>query len=251
LKTFPEPVVEQRILPVREDRLEALSHYSSREEVHGRNACPTTRKEAFHEPRSAARPGCELQQRPAARPNARRDAWRTRRRGRLRYLANGFMVPMREIELVDALHEPCSGTGVSPVRFEFASHGRDAGATTVQGSNARPKLEVETFPEPPERAAPQANPWPLGATANSLRAPKKPTSNSMKKLVWPRTNATSSVRHQAKASGTGAKSSTVASTSKGIAGVPASTAHRWYLAGLTALRERLGTPCPKQPRIPN
>jgi RNA polymerase sigma-70 factor (ECF subfamily) len=36
-----------------------------------------------------------------------------------------------------------------------------------------------------------------------------------------------------------------------VAGVPASTAHRWYLAGLTALRERLGTPCPKKPRIPS
>jgi RNA polymerase sigma factor (sigma-70 family) len=31
-----------------------------------------------------------------------------------------------------------------------------------------------------------------------------------------------------------------------IAGVPSSTANRWYLAGLTALRERLGTPCPNR-----
>jgi RNA polymerase sigma-70 factor (ECF subfamily) len=36
-----------------------------------------------------------------------------------------------------------------------------------------------------------------------------------------------------------------------VAGVPASTAHRWYVAGLTALRERLETPWPKKPRVPN
>ncbi|HMF13447.1 MAG TPA: sigma-70 family RNA polymerase sigma factor [Gemmataceae bacterium] len=30
-----------------------------------------------------------------------------------------------------------------------------------------------------------------------------------------------------------------------LTGTPASTAHRWYLAGLSALRERLGEPCPK------
>jgi len=36
-----------------------------------------------------------------------------------------------------------------------------------------------------------------------------------------------------------------------VAGVPASTAHRWYIAGLTALRERLETPWPKKPRVPN
>ena len=30
-----------------------------------------------------------------------------------------------------------------------------------------------------------------------------------------------------------------------VTGTPASTAHRWYLAGLSALRERLKVPCPK------
>lgn len=30
-----------------------------------------------------------------------------------------------------------------------------------------------------------------------------------------------------------------------VAGCSSSTAHRWYLAGLSALRERLGVPCPK------
>src|ERR1051325_3055273 len=62
--------------------------------------------EALHDPRSAARPGCESRQRPAARPNARRDAWRTRRRGRLRYRASSFMVSMRDFEIVEAFHEP-------------------------------------------------------------------------------------------------------------------------------------------------
>jgi RNA polymerase sigma-70 factor (ECF subfamily) len=31
-----------------------------------------------------------------------------------------------------------------------------------------------------------------------------------------------------------------------ITGTSSSTAHRWYLAGLSALRERLGVPCPKR-----
>ena len=30
-----------------------------------------------------------------------------------------------------------------------------------------------------------------------------------------------------------------------VTGTPASTAHRWYLAGLSQLRERLNQPCPK------
>jgi RNA polymerase sigma-70 factor (ECF subfamily) len=33
-----------------------------------------------------------------------------------------------------------------------------------------------------------------------------------------------------------------------VAGCSASTAHRWYLAGLSALRERLGVPCPNPSR---
>src|SRR5438105_1906204 len=32
-----------------------------------------------------------------------------------------------------------------------------------------------------------------------------------------------------------------------LTGQSTSTAHRWYLAGLTALRERLGVPCPTKP----
>src|SRR5262249_24154936 len=35
-----------------------------------------------------------------------------------------------------------------------------------------------------------------------------------------------------------------------VAGCSSSTAHRWYVARLSALRERLGTPCPHQPPIP-
>jgi RNA polymerase sigma-70 factor (ECF subfamily) len=31
-----------------------------------------------------------------------------------------------------------------------------------------------------------------------------------------------------------------------VAGCSSSTAHRWYLAGLTALRDKLGVPCPHQ-----
>jgi RNA polymerase sigma-70 factor (ECF subfamily) len=31
----------------------------------------------------------------------------------------------------------------------------------------------------------------------------------------------------------------------GLTGTSSSTAHRWYLAGLSMLRERLGMPCPK------
>src|SRR5262249_8741668 len=34
-----------------------------------------------------------------------------------------------------------------------------------------------------------------------------------------------------------------------VAGLSSSTAHRWYLAGLSALRERLGVSCPS-PRRP-
>ncbi len=34
-----------------------------------------------------------------------------------------------------------------------------------------------------------------------------------------------------------------------LMGTSSSTAHRWYLAGLTALRERLGVPCPKKSTI--
>jgi RNA polymerase sigma-70 factor (ECF subfamily) len=33
-----------------------------------------------------------------------------------------------------------------------------------------------------------------------------------------------------------------------VAGCSSSTAHRWYLAGLTALRERLNVPCPNNTR---
>ncbi len=36
-----------------------------------------------------------------------------------------------------------------------------------------------------------------------------------------------------------------------LAGCSSSTAHRWYLAGLTSLRERLGVPCPEKPTTPN
>ena len=32
-----------------------------------------------------------------------------------------------------------------------------------------------------------------------------------------------------------------------LAGTSSSTAHRWYMAGLLALRERLGTACPQKP----
>jgi RNA polymerase sigma-70 factor (ECF subfamily) len=32
-----------------------------------------------------------------------------------------------------------------------------------------------------------------------------------------------------------------------VVGGSSSTAHRWYVAGLTALRERLGVPCPNKP----
>src|SRR5437773_1965365 len=35
-----------------------------------------------------------------------------------------------------------------------------------------------------------------------------------------------------------------------LAGCSSSTAHRWYLAGLAALRERLGVACPNQHPIP-
>jgi RNA polymerase sigma-70 factor (ECF subfamily) len=31
-----------------------------------------------------------------------------------------------------------------------------------------------------------------------------------------------------------------------LTGLSSSTAHRWYLEGLSALRERLGVPCPKK-----
>ena len=34
-------------------------------------------------------------------------------------------------------------------------------------------------------------------------------------------------------------------------GTSSSTAHRLYIAGLTALRERLGVPCPKKPSAPS
>jgi RNA polymerase sigma-70 factor (ECF subfamily) len=36
-----------------------------------------------------------------------------------------------------------------------------------------------------------------------------------------------------------------------LAGCSSSTAHRRYLTGLAALRERLGVPCPRKPLIPN
>jgi RNA polymerase sigma factor (sigma-70 family) len=36
-----------------------------------------------------------------------------------------------------------------------------------------------------------------------------------------------------------------------LAGCSASTAHRRYVAGLSALRERLGVPCPSKPASPN
>ena len=36
-----------------------------------------------------------------------------------------------------------------------------------------------------------------------------------------------------------------------VAGVSSSTAHRWYLAGLSSLRERLGVPWPNKPPIPS
>lgn len=32
-----------------------------------------------------------------------------------------------------------------------------------------------------------------------------------------------------------------------LAGISSSTAHRWYMTGLSALRERLGVPCPQKP----
>jgi RNA polymerase sigma-70 factor (ECF subfamily) len=35
-----------------------------------------------------------------------------------------------------------------------------------------------------------------------------------------------------------------------LAGCSSSTAHRWYVAGLTALREKLRLPCPTKPTIP-
>jgi RNA polymerase sigma-70 factor (ECF subfamily) len=35
-----------------------------------------------------------------------------------------------------------------------------------------------------------------------------------------------------------------------LTGSSSSTAHRWYLAGLSALRERLRVPCPDQPPMP-
>jgi RNA polymerase sigma-70 factor (ECF subfamily) len=36
-----------------------------------------------------------------------------------------------------------------------------------------------------------------------------------------------------------------------VAGCSASTAHRWYVAGLSALRERLKVPCPSTPTTPD
>jgi len=36
-----------------------------------------------------------------------------------------------------------------------------------------------------------------------------------------------------------------------LVGTSPSTAHRWYTAGLTSLRERLGVPCPSKPTIRN
>jgi RNA polymerase sigma-70 factor (ECF subfamily) len=36
----------------------------------------------------------------------------------------------------------------------------------------------------------------------------------------------------------------------GVAGCSSSTAHRWYLAGLSALRERLGVSCPNDRTMP-
>jgi RNA polymerase sigma-70 factor (ECF subfamily) len=36
----------------------------------------------------------------------------------------------------------------------------------------------------------------------------------------------------------------------GMVGCSSSTAHRWYLAGLSTLRERLGVPCPKKHSTP-
>jgi RNA polymerase sigma-70 factor (ECF subfamily) len=36
-----------------------------------------------------------------------------------------------------------------------------------------------------------------------------------------------------------------------LVGTSSSTAHRWYLAGLASLRERLGVSCPRKPMTPN
>ncbi len=36
-----------------------------------------------------------------------------------------------------------------------------------------------------------------------------------------------------------------------LAGTSSSTAHRWYMAGLLTLRERLGAPCPQKPTTPS
>jgi RNA polymerase sigma-70 factor (ECF subfamily) len=36
-----------------------------------------------------------------------------------------------------------------------------------------------------------------------------------------------------------------------LVGASSSTAHRWYVQGLAALRERLGVPCPKKPSTRN
>ncbi|MCI0464803.1 MAG: RNA polymerase sigma factor [Gemmataceae bacterium] len=36
-----------------------------------------------------------------------------------------------------------------------------------------------------------------------------------------------------------------------LAGCSSSTAHRWYVAGLSALRERLRIPCPNKPTMPS
>jgi RNA polymerase sigma-70 factor (ECF subfamily) len=35
-----------------------------------------------------------------------------------------------------------------------------------------------------------------------------------------------------------------------LTGTSSSTTHRWYVAGLSALRERLGVPCPNKPTMP-
>ena len=65
----------------------------------------------------------------------------------------GFMVPMRDVEIVRTSQEPSSGTSVSPVRIETETHRRDARATTVALMNRR---EHSTFNI--ELSTPQARP---------------------------------------------------------------------------------------------
>jgi hypothetical protein len=46
---------------------------------------------------------------------------------------------MRDSGIVEAPHEPNSGTGILPVRFGFASHGRAARATTALKLQNQPR----------------------------------------------------------------------------------------------------------------